>query len=236
MRMMAPFDFEQQWQEKLARGVSASVGDAAEKIVLQDGEELSDESSRAAVIDWTRCAMQRLEDCADGIACREIMTRCACHYPKSDLQNVRAAFAESGDIDQVLELLLEKFESFLESVLHLDQATILELRERGWGLAGVRDGNRIIATKIPKSAFLKAYLTEPDPEARRALYCHCPRVRNGVGLNQSIPLTYCYCGAGFYRSLWEEILQQPVEVEMLESVLSGGEVCRVAIVLPSAFS
>jgi predicted hydrocarbon binding protein len=40
---------------------------------------------------------------------------------------------------------------------------------------------------------------------------------------------YCQCGAGFYRGIWETILERPVRVEVLESVLSGGDVCRVAV-------
>jgi len=50
--------------------------------------------------------------------------------------------------------------------------------------------------------------------------------------NLMISTTYCYCGAGFYKGIWEEILQRPVEVEVLESVLSGGEVCKIVIHLP----
>jgi len=45
-------------------------------------------------------------------------------------------------------------------------------------------------------------------------------------------VTYCYCGAGFYKGIWEEILQEPVEVEVLESVLKANEVCKIAIHLP----
>lgn len=44
--------------------------------------------------------------------------------------------------------------------------------------------------------------------------------------------TYGYCGAGFYQGLWEETLQQPVEVELLQSVLAGDDACRFAIRLP----
>jgi predicted hydrocarbon binding protein len=49
---------------------------------------------------------------------------------------------------------------------------------------------------------------------------------------ESISATHCYCGAGFYKGIWEEILQAPVEVEVLESVLKGDEVCTIAIHLP----
>ena len=50
---------------------------------------------------------------------------------------------------------------------------------------------------------------------------------------EGLPASYCYCGAGYYKGIWEEVLQRPVEVEVLESVLDGGDVCRVAITLPA---
>jgi len=72
-------------------------------------------------------------------------------------------------------------------------------------------------------------MNEPDPEKKRALYCHCPRIRDVLKTSQTIPPIYCYCGAGFYKGMWEEILQEPVEVELLESVLKGDDVCKVAV-------
>ncbi|HUT21312.1 MAG TPA: hypothetical protein VM366_19345 [Anaerolineae bacterium] len=49
----------------------------------------------------------------------------------------------------------------------------------------------------------------------------------------AIPEIYCYCGAGYYKGIWEAILGQPVRVEVLESVLKGGDVCTIAIDLPA---
>jgi predicted hydrocarbon binding protein len=54
-------------------------------------------------------------------------------------------------------------------------------------------------------------------------------VRDALKTGETLSPTYCYCGAGFYQGIWETILQQPVEVELLESVLEGDEVCKVAI-------
>jgi predicted hydrocarbon binding protein len=56
-------------------------------------------------------------------------------------------------------------------------------------------------------------------------------VREILKYGETLPKTYCYCGAGFYKGIWEEILQKPVEVEVLESVLDRGEVCKIAIYL-----
>jgi predicted hydrocarbon binding protein len=129
-------------------------------------------------------------------------------------------------------MLQARFESFLETGLQLDADLIADIVSKGWGLAGIRDGDNIIATKIPKSGYLVDYMNETDPEARRQLYCHCPRIRDVLKSPETISTTYCYCGAGYYKGIWEEILQQPVEVELLESVLRGDPVCKVAIHLP----
>ncbi len=49
-----------------------------------------------------------------------------------------------------------------------------------------------------------------------------------------VPGTYCYSGAGFYNGIWEEILQESVDIELLSNVLQGNEVCSFAIYLPAA--
>lgn len=45
--------------------------------------------------------------------------------------------------------------------------------------------------------------------------------------------TYCYCGAGFYKGIWEEILKKPVKVEVLKTVMKGDDICQIAIYLPN---
>jgi len=129
-------------------------------------------------------------------------------------------------------MLQEQFESFLANTLELCDDLIQELVRSGWGVAGVVKGDTIVATKIPKSGYLVAYMNEPDPEKKRQLYCHCPRIRDVLKMAETISPTYCYCGAGYYKGIWEEILQEPVEIEVLKSVLDGDEVCTVAIHLP----
>jgi len=57
-----------------------------------------------------------------------------------------------------------------------------------------------------------------------------------VGDDPQLPLEYCYCGAGFYKGIWETILREPVRVEVLESVMHGGDVCKIAIHLPESIT
>ena len=230
--MPPEFNFERTWLTKFSRCLRDLVGEEIRDIVMEGSETLSDGTEPLEVIHWTQAAVDRLESEVGAGPLKSIMMGCACQYPKSDLQDVRREYEASGDIQLVHRILQEKFEVFLRDTLRLEEELVTQVIERGWGLAGILRGDTIIATKIPKSGFLVEYLLETDPEKKRQIYCHCPRVREAPTLSESLAISYCYCGAGFYKGIWEEILQQPVDVEVLESVLSGGELCKVAIYLP----
>ena len=231
--MAEEFDFERDWQERLSRSLLQIAGPDVRDQVLAGSEDLDAASDSREVIDWSQGAMERLDALVDPELRRRIMTGCACQYPTEGLLEARQEYERSGDISRVHELLRLQFRGFLRDALGLDDGTADEVLRRGWGLAGVLAGDRIVATKIPKSGNLAEYLGESDAERRRELYCHCPRVRDALQTDIRLSPTYCYCGAGFYKGIWEEILQQPVEVELLASVLQGDEVCQVAINLPS---
>lgn len=230
--MMENTDFERAWLSKLSDCVESLTGTEIRDKVMRGSDALSDASDRKEVIDWSAKTIERLETLFGPDLAKSIMTSCSCEYPKENLREVRAAYEAHGDLDQVHSMLQRQFESFLRETLELGDDLTQKIIDLGWGLAGVRQGKLIIATKIPKSENLKAYFLEADASKRRQLYCHCPRIKEALATGKTISPTYCYCGAGFYKGIWEEILQMPVRVELLESVLQGADVCRVAIHLP----
>ena len=230
--MQQEFDFDRYWLEKFSQCLEENADVEVRTAVMQGSATLSMDSDRQDIAEWTKSAMDQLSTLVDEGKLKTIMTSCACQYPKSDLQDIRQKYAETHDLDAVHAVLQQRFENFLQDSLELDDAMIDEVISRGWGLAGVLDGDTIIATKIPKSGFLVEYMNESDSQRKRQYYCHCPRVRDILKYGQTLPKTYCYCGAGFYKGIWEEIIQKSVEVEVLESVLDGGEVCKIAIHLP----
>ncbi len=226
-------DFERAWLVKFSSCLDETVGEEIRKKVMQGSATLSSHSSSQEVIDWSKQAMERLDSLVDEGERRTIMTGCACQYPKSDLQEIRKRYEATGDIALAHQMLQEQFESLLRNGLKLSDELITEIVKRGWGSAGIQKSDRIIATKIPKSGYLVEYMEETDPARKRQLYCHCPRIRKVLETAETLSLTYCYCGAGFYKGIWEEILQQPVEVEVLESVLKGDDVCKIVVYLPT---
>jgi hypothetical protein len=230
--MKRDLDFERQWQEKLKQAISSRTVDAPQSLILEGGADISDGSPASERLAWTCEMLKRLGEFLDLETSQKILTDCHCSYPLGNLLDVKLEYRVYGDVDRALEMLQDKFETFLRQDLELEEKLIEKIIKEGWGLAGRRKGNSIIATKIPKSAYIHEYFKEEDPVRKRQLYCHCPRVRDEAGNGKDLPLTYCYCGAGFYKGIWEEILGEPVEVELLESVMQEDSVCKIAIHLP----
>jgi hypothetical protein len=215
-------DFESVWRERLDRCLRNHTGEGIAAFEVNEPDPVS----------WTAGTVLKMADALGDDACRDVLTGCACRYPTEDLSDVRAVYVETGSVADAHAALAAKFERFLRETLVLDDSEVGDILSRGWGLAGVLDGDIVIATKIPKSGTLREYFAERDPAVRRRLYCHCPRVRDAALTPGAVPALYCWCGAGFYKGVWEDILGEPVRVEVLESVLHGGDVCRIAIHLP----
>lgn len=95
---------------------------------------------------------------------------------------------------------------------------------------GVLQANRLIVRKIPYDP--DAWLGESDPDKQRYLACHCPFVRESIPAGTRLSSLWCHCTGGFTKLLWDYIFDQPLEVELLESVLDGDSCCRFAIILP----
>lgn len=222
-------DFEKLWLDKLARQLEKSKGEEFRDDAMSGSEELLSGTSPEEVILWTAGVMEKLSKELSEEELHDVVTGCACHYPGIKLLSVRDAFRKNGDFAESIELLKKQFVESLRDDMLMDMEIINKLLEMNMGVAGVLDGNRIIATKIPKSSNLRKWLSEKNPDERRKMYCHCPRVNQVLELGMEMPVEYCLCGAGFYRDIWESITESPVRVEIIESVFAGDDFCRIAI-------
>ncbi len=227
-------DFERVWQGRLTGRLDASLGEGARRRILVGGQHLSDQSPRREVLRWTGEMLGRLESLVGSDHTQQLLAECACQYPRAGLADIRACYTDTGDIAAAHRMLQARFEEFVRQELSLEPSVVTRILERGWGLAGTLRGDQIIATKMPKSGSVRAYFEERDARRRRALYCHCPRVRQAPVLGARLPRGYCSCGAGFYQGIWEYILGRPVRVEVLSSVLLGDDQCSIAIHLPAS--
>ena len=83
--MESKLDFEQAWLGKFAAAFDEIAGGQVCEEVTQGSKELSPASARNGVICWSRQTMERLTSLVDGKQAQDVMTSCACQYPKADL-------------------------------------------------------------------------------------------------------------------------------------------------------
>lgn len=96
---------------------------------------------------------------------------------------------------------------------------------------GAREGDRIICVKVPFDP--KNYYREKDPQLRRYHYCHCPLARSAVKEGGSMPSSsLCNCSAGVTKLPWDVLFGVDTEVEVVETVLGGGNQCVFSIRIP----
>ena len=216
-------NFEKQWLEKLEQGLS----ETGEKKLF---ENIVKDKETSSIRDWTEKLMETLQEKLSQEEIIKVMTGCACLAPKDNLIILQEEYTKSKDIELVHKMLQNIFEKFIRQYKKLDDEQMEFLLENGWGMAGKLQGNAIYATKIPKE-FHKYFQTD-DPQKKKYYYCHCPRIRD-LFLKEEKPfdVNYCYCGAGFYKDIWEFILQKKVRVVIKKSLLKGDDVCKIAIYL-----
>lgn len=215
-------DFEDQWLEKLSLALEKARGPEFRDSMMNGAGE-------GEVIPWTAGVMERLNSELSAEELHDVITSCACHYPAKALEPVREAFAGTGSFTLAMEMLREQFRESMKKNLGIPDQVIENLLAHGMGPAGVLEENRIVATKIPRSGNLMTWLSEKDPRRRREIYCHCPRVNRALEQGIPVPDTYCLCGAGFYRDIWETVTGEPVRVEVLRSVMNGDDTCSIAV-------
>jgi len=75
------------------------------------------------------------------------------------------------------------------------------------------------------------YGLTPEPGGMR---CYCS-FWQPLPEGEHISLTWCNCAAGHATAVWEQLLGEPVRVDVLESCMAGGNACRFAIHLPEGW-
>jgi len=151
----------------------------------------------------------------------------ACHLPHVKLRNAKDVYDRTGSIELTRDQLEIDFRKDIKFYKSLTDQQVEEIVQKGWGLAGIYDGGKIIATKIP--SFFHEYFEETDEVTKKYYYCHCPRVRKELLNGKSLDSIYCYCGGGFYKDVWEYITGKDVNIKLLKSLFKEDDVCQFEI-------
>jgi hypothetical protein len=146
----------------------------------------------------------------------DVVSSCAHVYPPGQLAKLKRVYEEArGQADDALEAI-DAVRAFMEA----DPGWPPDLPER--------KGYVVYHTKKPADP--QAYEQAQTDDEKRAAYCFCPIIR--ANLDKGMPVTYCYCGSGWFRQQWETATGKAVTVDVIQSVLKGDMVCQFAVHLP----
>jgi hypothetical protein len=98
--------------------------------------------------------------------------------------------------------------------------------------AGKREGKIIYVQKTPYQT--KKFLNTNDDNLKRFYCCYCPWVRGALkdGTEKEITKEFCQCSGGWFKLYFDQLFDQPIVVEPVETALTGGFECKFAIHLP----
>ncbi len=190
------------WPQRLKNALQGHLDEALIERIVEGGEELESLEAKAQ---WTKDTMERLDALVPDEAARiDIMGKCSCSCAIGATVELKAIYEKTGDIDAVLEA------SYRNPFYNKPR----------------REGNTVYITKVP--AHPDEFAAAKTAQERRRAFCHCEYVRAAT---DEISQTFCYCGAGWFKNIFEEILGRSVKVKFSKSILKGDDVCEVAIEL-----
>jgi hypothetical protein len=226
--------------ENLYAKLAASAGDNKRDQIFHDVQLPTIGTPVAQRPAIMKTVIQRMEDLLDEQTFDSILSG-SLHTLKDEwYQDGRQKYLECKSLDEYLDQRSIEYIAELEQIknegrLYFNQEITDEViefvRSQPEIARGVREGNILYAVKIPYMA--KEYLIENDERMKRYYYCHCPWVRESIKTeNERVSPRFCLCSAGFEKKPWEAIFDQPLQAEVVESVLNGDLRCKFAIHLP----
>lgn len=196
------------WCRLLRQNLQRVLGAQVAESVMQGSEGVTVESSMDERVEWIKGAMDRLDQQADANQRYEVLSPCAHVFPQSHIDIAREVYARNHDLDELINFMLNDHPVYSKTI--------------------VREGNTLYVTKQP--ADKDSYDNAQTSAEKRMAACFCSLIRQR--LDAGVSPTFCNCSAGWFRQTWEGIIGQPVQVEILETVLKGDELCRFAVHLP----
>ena len=190
------------WHEKLKKNLKEFIDEVERKKLLKGSDDI-DKANPQEKAAWVKTVMEKFDRLIPDEKDRwKIMKQCSCSCQDDSMADYKTEYEKHKDIDKLIDYLHRK--AFL--------------------VKPVREGNTIYITKAP--AFPEEYKKAKTQDEKRYYFCHCEYAR---AADSELSPSYCYCGAGWCQRIWEGILGRPVEIEIVESVLQGGEVCKFAV-------
>lgn len=193
----------EKWRKNLKTHSDCRIAET----VMRENETLfsSDEDGRAK---WVENALLKMAELIPDISVRKkIMSCCSCVFTEefgdSIILELRETYRQSKNIDDVIRKMKSYPNKF--AFTSYENGVIKEKRQ-------------------PRDP--QACASARSFEEKKLAACFCPLARAG---KVPFPEPFCSCSAGWYAGIWEGVLEKPVEVKVVKSLLYGDETCEFEI-------
>ena len=196
------------WDNRLEKNLDRVLGKKVRKEIMKDRDKLFTlESSSENRLQWLKETLNRIDKVANDDDKYEILSCCAHEFSQKRIDFLRSIYEKNKDIDDVIKEMENDY---------------------AWYENPVRKGNKIYVSKIPVSP--EGYEKAETSEEKKKNYCHCRFINSN--LDEGISPTFCNCSTGWYRQYWEGILDKPVRIKILKTLLKGDDICQFEIEFP----
>jgi len=196
------------WPEKYREELVRVLGEDVAEVVWEGGGTITCHTPVDERCRWVARSIQRLKERSSLEEQFDVLSRVALVRPPEDIEQHKAVYEATGDINAVFDSLRAGFRD--------------AGRTRGWFDAPSFDGNKLHVSKVPYNE--EAYLAATTPEETRKAYCFCALVREAE--DPRIDPVFCYRAAGWDRQLWEPVLGVEFKrCEITHSILKGDGFC-----------
>lgn len=203
------------WLEKFSKSIADLAGEAVKKDVMKGNERLGAHPTPAQRAKWIKGAMERLDALVDEETRKQIMIDTCPHtYPRGRIEKLRKQYKQLGSLDKLLEIMYNDKSYGGTSYYDCPQ----------------RKGPTVNITKVPRNP--KSHQEAKTALERKLAYCHCPWIRAALKVQETVSPIFCYCSVSWDKQLWEGVLEKPVKIEILKSLLKGDDRCVHAFHLP----
>lgn len=192
----------------------------------------------------TKKVIKRLEDEVGVEKTIDILAPCLHGRPIEPIKKDREDFLRINNLDEFLKIkkteFIERLEKHKEEgtpeyAQYIDEDVIDYVKNNPTITPGVRQGDKIIVTKIPYK--MREFLDAEEERMKRYYSCYCAWVRGAIrkGEEKDISANFCNCSAGFFKQYWDIVFDQSVKVEPLETPLTDNLECKFAVHIPKEF-
>ena len=205
------------WNSLIVDNMIRELGTKQQGEIMKGLQAIEIETPLEEKYKWLVGVLKKLEDVTTESQRYDIISGCAHFFLEEMILELKQVYE---DVRKISSNVIEAIDKTLEYMK----------THKGWGAVPIRKGNVLYTTKNPANP--KAFKEAKTHSERIKAYCFCPIIRNF--LDQDVPITFCNCGAGWPKQLWEGVLGQPLKNELVKSLTKGDEECQFAIHLPSS--